>query len=924
MDGIPPITLTAVTINSVTITWPSFRQWMPNAPDGGDPNTYSYIISPSDRDFETFQDIQSPLTVTNLSDSTRYTIQLIVSNENGTITTPPTPFVTKSNPSGFRIRTPVTTTVSAKSGSAVVSLTTTVLEWDGALGADTLTYSINPPDVFNRSSVTIPRNNKSPYCIADLDSNKTYTVTLSASITNAPGINGQPSVIDTVVSNESTFSTPPPRSMEIGTICGTLGADGKPVREGTVTNATKQPQSASITSVKNPRGVVLDKYGNLYVTSNSCVLKITPPKDNVYVYMRGEVPSIFLPTPHTTSNSSVTIYAGLADNNINSNYWRGTDPKDTTGDDIRFYNMSGMAYDSADDAIYISDSQLHVIIKLTSDSNGLVTSRVMGDKVKFARGHINGNVYTQARFDSPKGIAIGPDGSLFIADCYNHAVRRIYQDNVTTIAMAEIESSDDAKKNLLKSPYGVAVLYNGTVYVTSTWRHCIKKLTPNPDGVTYTISLFAGNDSDGGGDSDGKLLDARFNKPQGLFVDVNNNIYVYDAGNYKIKLISGGRVMTVFGGQGYRNGNKNDARLLGPTLKNQVEQADYGALTSDNNGNIYFSDTENGFLRCAFPEPPPIIDKATFDAFWQNRDESSAVAQTTSSAIAVGASASKIQRASSSLAKRVSSAVAQTVSTARSSSAREQRASSSVRSRESSAVAQQASTANASSALAQTVSSPLAQVASSAVAQGASTAQASSAVAQEASSAVAQEESSAVAQRVSSARESSAVAQDASSAVVQRESSAVAQRSSSALAQRASSARASSARELQALAHPVSVKDSIVKLIKSIQSDLSQQVALLYSRSSTQAEKTAAQEIIAANMPDLEGQWMALSQISGIIFAIAPMYQDRALQAAIYDDKYLDSKEMIKMYDFMRKKYIVIDSNGYIVSNIEPLKKRLH
>ena len=779
---VPPLTVTNVETDRVTVSWPPASEWMPNSAPGSDNNTYSYIITPSDRDFEVSTDaINSPLTVTNLSDSTRYTIQIVISNENRTIKTVAVPFVTKIEPSIFSIKTPVSTTVSGQS-SSVPHICTTVLEWSGAKGADEFAYSIEPADVYGRTTVTLPkRQNSSPYCISDLVESQSYTVSLIARILNAPGVNGGPPTTYSVTSPPSTFRTPDPRSMAIGTICGVVKEGGA------TTNATKTPIPASSATVLNPRGVVLDKHGNLYVTSNACILKIKPPTANVYVYMRGEVPSVFLPTPHTTSNSTVTIYAGRS---VNTD---GDQPMDATGDSIRFYNIAGMAYDPLEDAIYVSDSQLHIIIKLTSDSTGLVRSVVLG---KYGgNSYLDGPV-ADARFNTPKGIAIGPDGSLFIADCYNHAVRRIYKGQVTTIAKGIIDGA--AADNLLRDPYGIAALYDGTVYVTSTWRHCIKKLTPNPDGVTYTTTLYAGRDSTSGGDADGNLLDARFNKPQGLFVDVNNNIYVYDAGNYKIKLLSGGRSMTVFGGQGYQDGDKSVAKLKGASLRPAVQQDDFAGLTSDNNGNIYFTDWGNGLVRCAFPAPPPIIDKATYDAFWKDRNESAAVGQTTSSAIAIGASASRRQRASSSISYKESSALVQRQSSARSSSARQQEASSSIRQRDSSARAEEASRAIASSAVAQAVSAPRAQVASSAVAERASTAQASSALAQAVSAPRAQVASSAVAERASTAQASSALAQVASSAVAQeastaRASSAVAQVASSAVAQEVSSARASSA-----------------------------------------------------------------------------------------------------------------------------------
>jgi hypothetical protein len=837
----PPITVTAVTTDSVTVTWPPPSEWMPNASSAADTTTYSYRITPSDRKFVVSGPITSPLTVSNLSDSTLYSIEITVSNSSQTVTTPLVPFATQIEPSKFVIRTPVLSTVGGNSGT-IASLSTAILEWDGAKGADTLAYTIDPVDVLSSNKVFLPKNQKTPYCIPNLEANKTYTVRLTAGMTDVPGINGEAPTSYIVTSEPVTFTTPNPVSMEIGTLCGLVA------RGGTITNAKPTtPQAPSVTTIKDPRGVVLDKYGNLFITSHSCVLKVKPPPTKQYV-IRGTIPSILEPNPHSSSTSSVTIYAGIPAGDSRS-------PSDTTGNNIRFYNITAIAYDPRLDCLYISDSLLHIIIKLTYDSTGLVTSKVLG--VNGGNTHLDEKI-DKAKFKVPKGIAVGADGSLFIADCYNHAVRKITGDTVTTIARATIVNHINTDK-LLVNPYGVAVLNDGTVYVTSTWRNCIKKLAPNPDG-TYTMTLYAGEDSDSGGDADGALLDARFNKPQGLFVDTNNNIYVYDVGNYKIKLISGGRVMTVFGtSAGYQDGDKGSAQLKGASLLTDVQYDDYAGITSDDNGNMYFSDWGNGLIRTAYPAPPPTIQKAEYDLFWNAQRASSAIAQTTSSARQVEATLVRRRTASSAVAQTASSALAQ---------------------RASSAVAQVASSAQASSAVA--------QAASSAVGQAASSAQASSATAQTASSAVAQAASSAVGQAASSAQASSAVAQTASSAQQQ-----------------------------QALIQPVSIKDNIVQQIKVLESALAAQVAILYSKDSAQSDKDAAKSLIQPKMAELKAQWDSLDQISATIFSIAPQYQDRELQTPIYDEPYFDSQNLIKMYDFMRKRYIVIDSNGYIVPNID-------
>jgi chemotaxis protein histidine kinase CheA len=206
----------------------------------------------------------------------------------------------------------------------------------------------------------------------------------------------------------------------------------------------------------------------------------------------------------------------------------------------------------------------------------------------------------------------------------------------------------------------------------------------------------------------------------------------------------------------------------------------------------------------------------------------------------------------------------------------------------------------ASSALAQAISGAQA---SSALAQSISGAQQSSAVAQQASSALAQTASSALAQSISGAQQSSAVAQQASSAVAQTVSSALAQ-------------TASSAQQLQTLAGPVADKDGIVQTIQTMQADIDTQVAILYSPNATQADKDTVLQSIRDSMAALQGQWQALNDTSATIFSIAPMYQDRTLQTPI-SDPYLEGKGFKKLYDTMRKAYVVIDSNGYLVPNIE-------
>jgi exonuclease V gamma subunit len=279
-----------------------------------------------------------------------------------------------------------------------------------------------------------------------------------------------------------------------------------------------------------------------------------------------------------------------------------------------------------------------------------------------------------------------------------------------------------------------------------------------------------------------------------------------------------------------------------------------------------------------------------------------------------------------------SSALAQAISGAQESSAVAQVASSAFERRSvSSADAQVASSALAQAISGAQASSAVAQVASSAVAQAVSGARESSAVAQVASSALAQaisgaQESSAVAQVASSAFErrsvSSADAQVASSALAQaisgaQASSADAQytssaRASSAVAQVASQAVASSAQAEAALSGLLEQKDTIKADLNASKNPILEMINTVYSTSggATTESVTQLQSMIAALM-DKQNQ---LKTTATNIFRFRDYYQDTALQTVVPEPN-LRVSGAKKVYDSLRNRYIVVDSNGTIIPN---------
>ena len=87
-----------------------------------------------------------------------------------------------------------------------------------------------------------------------------------------------------------------------------------------------------------------------------------------------------------------------------------------------------------------------------------------------------------AVFDAPKELTIDPDGDILIVDTENHAIRRfdVKGGTVETIAGGRKGNDGDggpARRAGLGRPHGIAVGPDGALYIGDTENHRIRKLT---------------------------------------------------------------------------------------------------------------------------------------------------------------------------------------------------------------------------------------------------------------------------------------------------------------------------------------------------------------------------------------------------------------------------------------------------------------
>ena len=180
----------------------------------------------------------------------------------------------------------------------------------------------------------------------------------------------------------------------------------------------------------------------------------------------------------------------------------------------------------------------------------------------------DGGPATSASLMNPLGVGVGPDGATYVADYGGHKVRRISPaGTITTFAgdgIAGLTGDGGAATSArLRNPSDVAVDALGNVYIADAGNHRIRVVSPGG-----TISNYAGTTSGYLGDN-GPATAARLNAPHGIDVDAAGNVYVADFNNNRVRKISGGTITTVAGtgvaGSGGDGGAATSATLNAPS-----------------------------------------------------------------------------------------------------------------------------------------------------------------------------------------------------------------------------------------------------------------------------------------------------------------------------------------------------------------------
>jgi len=192
-------------------------------------------------------------------------------------------------------------------------------------------------------------------------------------------------------------------------------------------------------------------------------------------------------------------------------------------------------------------------------------------------------------FNSPYGIAVGPDNTAYVADTYNHCIRKISVDGtVATLAGNGVKgyAGGNGSTAQFNSPFSIDVDAAGNVFVADSGNNRIRKVTAAGQVTTLAGSGIAGR-------SDGPALGSRFSLPSDLVVDAAGNIFVADLGSHAIRVVSAsGGVSTLAG-----NGAPGAADGAGPTAQFNAPSG----IALGNYGEILVADTNNNRIRKISP-----------------------------------------------------------------------------------------------------------------------------------------------------------------------------------------------------------------------------------------------------------------------------------------------------------------------------------
>ena len=250
---------------------------------------------------------------------------------------------------------------------------------------------------------------------------------------------------------------------------------------------------------------------------------------------------------------------------------------------------SDVAVDSRGD-LYIADPAFNRV-RVVDGVTGVITTFAGTGEAGFGG---DGGPATQARLRTPFGVSVAPDGSIYISDTDNHRIRRVDPTTGDIETVAGDGTADfggdggPATSASLWRPHRVVVDADGTLYVGDSFNHRIRRVDPR----TGVIATVAGTGLMGGSGDGGPATAASLTYSGGLLLDARGGLLYTDQATHRVRRIDleTGLIHTVAGTGRWDFGGDG-----GPAL-----EADFhlpGTMALDRQGALLVVDKWNGRVR---------------------------------------------------------------------------------------------------------------------------------------------------------------------------------------------------------------------------------------------------------------------------------------------------------------------------------------